>query len=159
MQLSHVFIAFLARDEWFPFGIIAFPLFVFLGVPRWLPRAIFCDFDRPLGAFWALFGSCWGPLSTLGVPLGALLAPFWWPCWSLGAFCDALVAILACLGPQLWQFGCPNQDFATILASYVLVEFTHVVCPCHLHLLMLICRYHILFAPCPFQVYPCIGQL
>ena len=77
MQFPHVFIAFLAHEVRLPHGFIAFSLFVFLGVPRWPPRAIFCDFGRPLRVFWALFGSPWGPLSALGVPLGALLAPFW----------------------------------------------------------------------------------
>ena len=77
MQLSHVFIAFLAREVRFPHGFIAFSLFIFLGVPRWPPRAIFCNFGRPFGASWALFGSPWGPLNAFGVPLGALLAPFW----------------------------------------------------------------------------------
>ena len=77
MQLPHVFIAFLAREVRFPHGFIAFSLFIFLGGARWLPRTIFSDFGRPLGASWALIGSPWCPLSVLGVPLGALLAPFW----------------------------------------------------------------------------------
>ena len=77
MQLPHVFIAFLAREVRFPHGLIAFSLSIFHGVPRWPPRAIFDDFGRPLGASWALLGGPWGPLSALGVPLGALLAPFW----------------------------------------------------------------------------------
>ena len=67
MQLSHVFIAFLAREERFPHGFIAFSLFIFLGVPRWPPRAIFNDFGRPLGASWALLGCPWAPL---GLPWG-----------------------------------------------------------------------------------------
>ena len=67
MQLSHVFIAFLAREVRFSHGFIAFLLFVFLGVPRWLPRAIFSDFGRPLGASWALLGCPWAPL---GLPWG-----------------------------------------------------------------------------------------
>ena len=67
MQLSHVFIAFLAPDEWFPHGFIAFLLFVFLGVPRWPARAIFNDFGRPWGASWALLGCPWAPL---GLPWG-----------------------------------------------------------------------------------------
>ena len=62
MQLSHVFIAFLAHVVRFPHGFIAFLLFVFLGVPRWPPRAIFNDFGRPLGASWALLGCPWAPL-------------------------------------------------------------------------------------------------
>ena len=73
MQLPHVFIAFLAREVRFPHEFIAFSLFIFLGVPRWPPRAIFFDF----GPLWEPLGSPWGPLSALGVPLGALLAPFW----------------------------------------------------------------------------------
>ena len=77
MQLPHVFIAFLAREVRFPRGFIAFSLSVFLGVPRWLPRVIFCDFGRPLGASGTLLGSSWGPLSALGAPFGAPLAPFW----------------------------------------------------------------------------------
>ena len=77
MQLPHVFIAFVAHEVRFPHGFIAFSLFVFLGVTRWPPRAIFFDFGHPLGASWALLGNPWGPLSELGVPLGALLAPFW----------------------------------------------------------------------------------
>ena len=67
MQLPHVFIAFLAREVRFPHGFIAFSLFIFLGVPRWPPRAIFCDFGRPFGASWARFGSPWAPL---GLPWG-----------------------------------------------------------------------------------------
>ena len=62
MQLSFVFIAFLAREVRFSHGFIAFLLFVFLGVPRWRPRAIFSDFGRPLGASWALLGRPWAPL-------------------------------------------------------------------------------------------------
>ena len=77
MQLPHVFIAFWAREVRFPHGFIAFSLFIFLGVPRWPPRAIFCDFGRPLGASGTLLGSSWGPLSALGAPFGAPLAPFW----------------------------------------------------------------------------------
>ena len=77
MQLPHVFIAFLAREVRFPHGFIAFSLFIFLGGPRWLPREIFCDFGRPLGASVTLLGSSWGPLSALGAPFGAPLAPFW----------------------------------------------------------------------------------
>ena len=77
MQLSDVFIAFSAREERFHHGFIAFLLFSFLGVPRWLPAAIFCDFGRPLEAFGTLLGCSWDPLSTLGVPLGVPLAPFW----------------------------------------------------------------------------------
>ena len=50
MQFPHVFIAYLAREERFPHGFIAFSLFIFLGVPRWPTRVIFCDFGRPLGA-------------------------------------------------------------------------------------------------------------
>ena len=67
MQLSHVFIAFLAREVRFSHGFIAFSLFVFLGVSRWPPRAIFCDFGRPLGASWALLDCPWAPL---GLPWG-----------------------------------------------------------------------------------------
>ncbi len=77
MQFPHVFIACLAREEWFPHGFIAFSLVGFLGVPRWPPRAIFCDFGRPLGAFVTLLGCPWGPLGALGVPFGVPLAPFW----------------------------------------------------------------------------------
>ena len=77
MQLPHVFIAFLAREVRFPHGFIAFSLFIFLGVPIWPPRVIFCDFGRPLGASGTLLGSPWGPLSALGAPFGAPLAPFW----------------------------------------------------------------------------------
>ena len=62
MQLSHVFIAFLAREVRFSHGFIAFSLFDFFWVPRWLPRAIFNDFGRPLGASWALLGCPWAPL-------------------------------------------------------------------------------------------------
>ena len=80
MQLPHVFIAFLAREVRFPHGFIAFSLFIFLGGPRWLPRAIFCDFGRPLGAFGTLLGCPWDPLSALAAPFVALLAPFWEPC-------------------------------------------------------------------------------
>ena len=77
MQLSHVFIAFLAREVRFSHGFIAFSLFIFLGGPRWPPRVIFGDFGRPLGASGTLLGSSWGPLSALGAPFGAPLAPFW----------------------------------------------------------------------------------
>ena len=71
MQLPHVFIAFLAREVRFPHGFIAFSLFIFLGVSRWPPRAIFCDFGRPLGAFVTLLGCPWGPSGALGAPFGA----------------------------------------------------------------------------------------
>ena len=77
MQLSHVFIAFLAREVRFPHGFIAFSLFIFLRGPSWSPRVIFCDFGRPLGASGTLLGSSWGPLSALGAPFGAPLATFW----------------------------------------------------------------------------------
>ena len=77
MQLSRVFIACLAREVRFPYEFIAFVLFVFLGVSRLPPRVIFCDFGRPLGASGTLLGSSWGPLSALGAPFGAPLAPFW----------------------------------------------------------------------------------
>ena len=72
MQLPHAFIAFLAREVRFPHGFIAFSLFIFLGVSRWPPRAIFCDLGRPLGASGTLLGSSWGPLSALGAPFGVL---------------------------------------------------------------------------------------
>ena len=71
MQLPHVFIAFLAREVRFPYGFIAFSLFIFLGGPRWLPRTIFCDFGRPFGASWA---RVWIPrpvLTPLGHDLGS----------------------------------------------------------------------------------------
>ena len=71
MQLPHVFIAFLARVVRFPHGFIAFLLFVFLGVPRWPPRVIFCDFGRPLGPSWG--------------PLGVILAPYWLQLGHLGS--------------------------------------------------------------------------
>ena len=61
MQLSHVFIAFLAREVRFPHGFIAFSLFIFLGGPRWPPRAIF----EILVALWEPFGRY---LGVLGVP-------------------------------------------------------------------------------------------
>ena len=77
MQLPHVFIAFFAREVRFPHGFIAFSLFVFLGVSRLPPRAIFYDFGRPLGASGTLLGSSWRPLSALGATFGAPLAPFW----------------------------------------------------------------------------------
>ena len=77
MQLPHVFIAFLAREVRFPHGFIAFSLFIFLGGPSWAPRGFFFDFGRPLGASGTLLGSSWGPLSALGAPFGAPLAPFW----------------------------------------------------------------------------------
>ena len=73
MQLPHVFIAFLAREVRFPHGFIAFLLFVFLGVPRWLPRAIFIDFGNLLGALglsWAVLGCL---LGLLGVLVATLL--------------------------------------------------------------------------------------
>ena len=73
MQLPHVFIAFLAREVRFPHGFIAFSLFIFLGGPRWRPRAIFNDFGRPLGASWALFGSPWPPLGLLWGRVATLL--------------------------------------------------------------------------------------
>ena len=77
MQLPHVIIAFWAREVRFPRGFIAFSLFIFLGVSRWPPRAIFCDFGRPLGARGTLSAGSWDPLSALGVPFGVPLAPFW----------------------------------------------------------------------------------
>ena len=69
MQFPPVFIAFWAREEWVPNGFIAFSLFIFLGVSRWLPRVIFCDFGRPLGAFGTLFGRSWDPLGRSERPL------------------------------------------------------------------------------------------
>ena len=76
MQLSHVFIAFLAREVRFPHGFIAFLLFVFLGVLRWPPRAILSDFGCPLGASWdplgASLGAFWASSGALGDPLGPL---------------------------------------------------------------------------------------
>ena len=59
--LMHAVVAWLVLVR-FPHGFIAFLLFVFLGVPRWPPRAIFSDFGRPLGASWALLGRPWAPL-------------------------------------------------------------------------------------------------
>ena len=49
MQLSHVFIAFLAREVRFPHGFIAFSLFVLLGVPKWSLKSIFDALGRPFG--------------------------------------------------------------------------------------------------------------
>ena len=93
MQLSHVFIAFWVPDEWFPHGFIAFSLFVFQGVPRWPPRAIFCDFGCPLGASWALLGCPWVPL---GPPWGACCDP-------LGALGGHQVALWVSL-LMLWRY-------------------------------------------------------
>ena len=83
MQLPHVFIAFLAREVRFSHGFIAFLLFVFLGVPRWPPRAIFCDFGPPLGASWGY--------------LGAILAPYWLQLGHLGSILELSWAMLSSL--------------------------------------------------------------
>ena len=98
MQLSHVFIAFLAREVRFPHGFIAFLLFVFLGVPRWPPSAVFCDFGRPFGASWGY--------------LGAILAPYWLQLGHLGsilvlswAYLGEFLGILAPYWPQLGHLG------------------------------------------------------
>ena len=77
MQFPQVFIAFLAREVRFPHGFIAFSLFIFLGVSRWPPRLIFCDFGRPLGASGTpgvFLGSIERTWSALWSPLGTILA-------------------------------------------------------------------------------------
>ena len=102
MQLSHVFIAFLAREVRFPHGFIAFLIFVFLGVPRWPPRAIFCDFGPPLGASWGY--------------LGAIMAPYWLQLGHLGALLGLSWRIFGHLGailaPYLLQLGHPGSILA-----------------------------------------------
>ena len=97
MQLPHVFIAFLAREVRFPHGFIAFSLFIFLGVPRWPPRAIFCDFGRPLGAFWTLLGCLertwsapWSPLGTILVTMLISWGVLWRSRGYLGIFKSGL---------------------------------------------------------------------
>jgi len=91
MQFPHVFIAFLAQDEWFSHGFIAFLHFNFLGVPRWPPRAILHHFGRPLGASGTLLGCPWVPLglprelfATLLGHLEAIKWPFGSHFWCLG---------------------------------------------------------------------------
>ena len=116
MQLSHVFIAFLAREEWFSQRFIAFLLFVFLGVPRWPPRAIFCDFGRPLGASWGY--------------LGAILAQYWLQLGHLGsilvlswAYPGASLAILMTMlisWGVLWRSGgCLGLSLALTLTVWM----------------------------------------
>ena len=61
MQLSHVFIAFLAREVRFPHGFIAFSLFIFLGGPDGLQER----FSVILVALWEALGRS---LGVLGVP-------------------------------------------------------------------------------------------
>ena len=64
MQLSHVFIAFLAHEEWFPHGFIAFSLLIFPGVSKCVLRSIFEAFGSPLGSLRGSFGptfALWGP--------------------------------------------------------------------------------------------------
>ena len=97
MQLSHVFIAFLAREVRFPHGFIAFLLFIFLGVPRWPPRAIFCDFGPPLGASWGYLGAILAPYWLQLGHLGSILVPSW-------AYLGASLAILV----PSWLHICSN---------------------------------------------------
>ena len=68
MQLSHVFIAFLARGARFPHGFIAFSLFIFPKVPKCVLRLIFVAFGCSLGSLRGSFGATF-----------ALLAPSWHP--------------------------------------------------------------------------------
>ena len=45
-----MFIAFVAREERFPHGFIAFSLFIFPKVPKCVLRSIFEVFGRPSGS-------------------------------------------------------------------------------------------------------------
>ena len=102
MQFPHVFIAFLAREVRFPHGFIAFSLFIFLGGPRWPPRAIFSDFGRPLGASWGYLGAILAPTRPSWLHLGALLGLSWRIFGHLGAI----------LAPYLLQLGHPGSILA-----------------------------------------------
>ncbi len=84
MQLSRVFIAFLAREVRFPHGFIAFSLFVFSEVPKWSLRSIFEALGRPLGslrgslgAIFGLWGLLWHPFDDHFDLLGRPVALSW----------------------------------------------------------------------------------
>ena len=146
MQLSHVFIAFLAREVRFPHGFIAFLLFVFLGVPKWPPRAIFCDFGRPLGASWGYLGAILAPywfqlgiLAPSWCPLGPILAHLWpswchlgsifaptWPSWlHLGALLGLSWHVF---GPNFDNLDVRIKNIGTILASHARLSFVPLIC-------------------------------
>ena len=142
MQVSHVFIACWACEVRFPHGFIAFPLFIFLGVPRWLPMAIFDDFGRPLGASWALLGGPWGPLSGLGVPLGAL---------PLGTM---LVTILISWGVLWRSHGPRDMSLATTLIVWMsksrnnaTIPVSLCASPCKLYTYRFLCHVHLSVSP------------
>ena len=116
MQLSHVFIAFLAREVRFSNVFIAFLLFVFLGVPRWPPRPIFSDFGRPLGASWGYLGAILAPYWLQLGHVGSILVLSW---AYLGASLAILVTMLISWG-VLWRSrGCLGMSLPLTLAFWM----------------------------------------
>ena len=116
MQLSHVFIAFLAREVRFSHGFIAFSLFIFLGGPRWPPRVIFCDFGHPLGASWGHLGAILAPYWLQLGHLGSILVLSW---AYLGASLAILVTMLISWG-VLWRSGgCLGLSLALTLTVWM----------------------------------------
>ena len=116
MQFPHVFIAFLAREVRFSHGFIAFLLFIFLGVPRCPPRAIFCDFGRPLGASRGYLGAILAPYWLQLGHLGFILVLSW---AYLGASLAILVTMLISWG-VLWRSGgCLGLSLALTLTVWM----------------------------------------
>ena len=83
MQISRVFIAFLAREVRFPHGFIAFSLVAFSEVPKCALSSIFEAFERPLGSLGSfgatsgLWAPSWHPFGDHFGLLGRLVALLW----------------------------------------------------------------------------------
>ena len=94
MQLSYVFIAFMAREVRFPHGFIACSLFIFLRCQS----ALRGRFLKLLGAPWALYGGPWEQLLRFWVPLGiplVIILVSWGALWrSHGSLGMTLAVIL-----------------------------------------------------------------